>query len=164
MMEDKNLLKLAQEVEEHLRVVGKIQRRPLETEIAREGLTGPQLSVLHALIESDRVTLSELSNKVTLSHSTVSGIVDRLEARRIVERVAHESDRRFTRIAVSKAVRKYLRDTLPSLTLHPMMTALRDASPEQRASILKGLRTLRQLLESNAQTKTLADVPRPSKQ
>ena len=163
-MKHKDLLKLAQEVEEHLRVVGKIHRRPLETEIARGGLTGPQLSVVHALIESDRMTLSELSKKVGLSHSTVSGIVDRLEVRRIVERASHESDGRFTRIAVSKQVRTYLRDTLPSLTLHPMMKALNKARPEEHASILKGLRALRRLLESSTPTSSSVDNPRSPKQ
>jgi DNA-binding MarR family transcriptional regulator len=96
------------------------------------------------------LTLSELSRKVGLAHSTVSGIVDRLEARKILERASHESDARFTRIKLSKSLRAYSQRTLPKVELHPMLKALRRAQPAERNSILVGLRTLRRLLETRS--------------
>jgi DNA-binding MarR family transcriptional regulator len=158
-----NLLKIAQEIEEHVRAVTQILRRPLETRIAREGLTGPQLGVLRTLFHSDRLTLSELSQKVGLAHSTISGIVDRLEARGIVERVPHESDGRFTRIAISKQVLAYVREKLPATTLHPMMKALSKARPDERDSVLIGLRTLRRLLQPAYRTGPLAATHQSTK-
>ena len=146
-MKPKDVTRQAQEIEEHLRVIRQILRQPLETQIAREGLTGPQLGVIRVLLHSDRLTLNELSQAVGLAHSTVSGIVDRLEDRKIVKRLSHESDGRFTRIAIAEQVRAYVRDTLPGATLHPMVKALRSARPEERASVLTGLRTLRRLLQ-----------------
>jgi len=40
---------------------------------------------------------------VALSHSTVSGIVDRLQARGIVTRSTDSKDRRLTRIALTSS-------------------------------------------------------------
>ena len=146
-MQTERLLELAQEIEEHLRVARNIMHQPLETKIAKHGLTAPQLSVIRALIHSDLLTLRELSQQVGLAHSTVSGIVDRLEQRKMLKRVAHESDRRFTRIAISDGLRTYMQDKVRAETAYPLMKALKKARPEEQALVLNGLRTLRQLLQ-----------------
>ena len=51
------------------------------------------------------------------------------------------------RIAASKAVCDFLRDTLPRLTIHPLVKALRRAKPAERDQILNGLRTLHRIVE-----------------
>jgi hypothetical protein len=42
-------------------------------------------------------------------------------------------------------VRDYLRDTLPALTIHPLVEALRQAKPAERTAIIEGLETLRRI-------------------
>jgi DNA-binding MarR family transcriptional regulator len=142
----KELIDQAQEVEQHLRAIRQWLRRPLENEIARANLTGPQTSVMQALVQSGGMSLKDLSNAVGLAHSTVSGIVDRLEKRGLVKRQADAADRRSCRIVPSAAVQSYVRDTLPTLALPPLARALARAVPAERAQILAGLRALRRLL------------------
>jgi DNA-binding MarR family transcriptional regulator len=137
---------LAEEIERDLRAIREWIRRPLEAEIVRGNLTGPQLSVIQALVPSDGMSLKELSAHLGLAHSTVSGIIDRLQERGLVERRADETDKRITRIAVTQVVRDFLRDTLPRLTLHPLVEALGRADAAQRQAIVKGLKTLRKVL------------------
>ena len=140
------LIPMAQEIDRELAAIRQAVRRPMEAEFARGDLTGPQRAAMQILVGSDAMSLKELSARLGLSHSTVSGIVDRLEKRGLVERRSGEGDGRFTMIVVSPAVREYLRDTLPAIAIHPLVEALQKAKPGERASILEGVRTLRRLL------------------
>lgn len=147
MAKQKQLVRAAQEIEQHLRAVRQVLRRPAETEFARGGLTGPQRSVMQALMQADGLSLKQVCRRVGLAHSTVSGIVDRLEKRGLVKRQPDATDGRLSRIAVSKEVRRFMRRTLPALVIHPVVEALRGAKPAERKAILKGLRTLRRLVK-----------------
>jgi len=141
---------MAAEIEAHLSAVRQVLRQPVEAEFARGNLTAPQRSVMQALFHTDGLSLKDLSRRVGLAHSTVSGIVDRLEKRGLAERRPDPSDGRASVIVVSQAVRAYMRDAFPALVLNPVIAALRSAKPAQRAVILEGLRTLRRVLECAA--------------
>ena len=142
---------LAQEIDQHLRVIRQALRRPVEAEFAKGRLTGPQRAVMQVLVHSRRLSLKDLSGQVGLAHSTVSGIVDRLERQGLVERHTDVRDRRVTKIDASARVRNFIRDTLPALEIHPIEEALNRAKPEERAAILEGLRTLRRLASPHPQ-------------
>ena len=145
------LARLAQEIDEHLRRVRQILRQPLETEFARGGLTGPQRSVMQALVHSNGMSLKDLSRSVGLAHSTVSGIVDRLGKKGLLARQSDKKDRRLSLIVPSRQVRDYVRNKLPALTIHPLEEALRRTRPAERAAILDGLRILRRVVETRMQ-------------
>jgi DNA-binding MarR family transcriptional regulator len=138
----------AQELDRDLRAIREFLRQPVESEIARGGLTGPQVALVQILVNTGPLSVKELSRQAGLAHSTVSGIVDRLEQRGVLQRNADQHDARFTRIALSAEVERYMQHTLPTLTRHPLADALRRARPADRTLILTGIRTLRRLLES----------------
>jgi DNA-binding MarR family transcriptional regulator len=146
-MPKQQLPAIAAEIDRDLRAVRQILRRPVEAEIARGQLTGPQKSTMAVLFRSDGLSLKDLSRELGLAHSTVSGIVDRLAKRGFVKRQAGETDRRLTKIAVADHVREYMRSTWPSLELNPLTEALRAATPAEGQQVLQGIRTLRRLLQ-----------------
>lgn len=148
-MARRELLQMAEEINEHLSRVRQLLRKPLETEWARGGLTGPQRSVMQALVQSKGMSLKDLSRSMGLAHSTVSGIVDRLERRGLVERRSNDQDRRFSMIVASKMVRDYVHLKLPAITIHPLVEALKRAKAPERAAILTGVRALRKVVEGN---------------
>src|SRR5262249_43873534 len=143
-----DLTRMAEAIDRDLRAIRERIRRPLEAAVAKGNLTGPQQSVMHALVQSDGMSLKELSAHLGLAHSTVSGIVDRLQERGMVERRTSETDRRVTRIGVTREVRDFVRDTMPGLLLHPLEEALARATAAQRGAIVEGLKTLREMLEN----------------
>src|SRR3984885_3742553 len=143
------LLKLAQEIDQHLSIIRQRLREPLETEFARGGLTGPQRMVMQALVQSDGLSLKQLSAQVSLAHSTVSGIVDRLQERGMVVRSRDEADGRATVIAPSAPVRDFLANRMPELAISPRTNALRGASDSEEATVLRRLRKLRALIEQS---------------
>jgi DNA-binding MarR family transcriptional regulator len=139
----------ARAIEQQLRYIQRALRRPVESEIARGRLTAPQRSIMRTLAHAKGgLALKDLAAEVGLSHSTVSGIVDRLEERRLVIRRADHDDARRTRITVSPPVRKYIRTTLPNLTLSPLAEALSMLAPSERDVLLASLTRLSAALGS----------------
>jgi len=113
----------------------------------RSGLTTPQVSAVHSLLTVGPATVTELARRLNLSHSTTSGIVDRLEARGLVSREQDANDRRYTRVRVTAPVQQYRQD-LADGPYGRLTLALQAASPAQRQTVLDGLETLRALLTS----------------
>ncbi len=69
-------------------------------------ITGPQLICLYSIVKEGPLTLSDLSRRVSLSMSTVNGIVDRLDYKGLAVRERTESDRRKVSITATDAGRK----------------------------------------------------------
>jgi DNA-binding MarR family transcriptional regulator len=83
-----------------------------------------------------------------LAHSTVSGIVTRLEQRGLVRRTAFPDDRRQLRLQLSETVQNWLTHDLPRLRRQPLDDALEQMSGRQIAALHRGLAQLRKHLET----------------
>jgi DNA-binding MarR family transcriptional regulator len=141
-----DLSSLAQEVEQRLSAIRQVIRRPVIAEFAKGGLTGPQRSVMRVLVRSDGLSLKDLTARIGLSHSTVSGIVDRLERQGLAERKVNPTDRRNTTITASQIVLDFLKNDYPKLAAHPLEQALSRASQADLKVILSGIRRLHRLM------------------
>ncbi len=139
---DEDLVRIAEQIEGALRSLIQSLRRCHKAAIAASGLTMPQFGVLRELAEVDGLSLNELSERMRLAHSTVSGIVDRLERREMVVRRADPIDRRFIRIYLSDPIKTYVQEVMPARRLGLLVEVLRCVGPEERAVILEGLSLL----------------------
>jgi DNA-binding MarR family transcriptional regulator len=146
MEKNQGLAEMAQEIALNLHELRRALRKPMEDEAARAGLTWPQRNVMQVLVQSEGMSLKELSKQVGLAHATVSGIVDRLEKRGLAERRQDPSDRRFTKIVMSGPVRRFMKARLRTLTIDPLQQALQRATPAERKIIREGLQTLRRVM------------------
>jgi DNA-binding MarR family transcriptional regulator len=115
--------------------------------VAQVELTVPQSAVMRVVVQHEGVSLKELSTDVSLAHSTVSGIVDRLEKRGMIERRADAADGRVTRIHATAAVRRFVREQIPVLSRGPLQAALERARAEEREGLVAAVGRLRELLE-----------------
>ncbi len=140
------LTPLAHEIEEQLETIRKELRKPLHSAFAAGRLTAAQRTAMRALVMSDGLSLKALSQQLGLAHSTVSGIVDRLEARGMVERTRVRGDARLTSIVPTRAVRDFLKTEMPALAVGPLVEALGRATPAQRDVIREGVSVLYALL------------------
>lgn len=139
----------AQQIDRDFRAIRQALQRPAEAEFARGELTGAQRAIMQVVVASEGPSLKELSRQAGLAHSTVSGIVDRLEKRGLLIRRPDVKDGRFSRIFPSAEVTAFMRDRLPALTINPLVDALSRAKPAERAIIVEGLSALRRLLEQH---------------
>jgi len=138
----------AERIDRDLAAIRHALRKPMEAEFAGAGLTVPQTALMRAVVFDSGVSLKDLSRQLSLAHSTVSGIVDRLETRGMLARRPDPDDGRICRIYPAPAVAEYMRTRFPALTQGPLQAALRRAKPGERNTIEQALRRLRQLLET----------------
>ncbi len=138
---------LAEQMERDLGGIRRALRRPLEAEVAKGGLTAPQTSVMQVVVRQDGISLKDLSKEVSLAHSTVSGIVDRLEKRGLLSRRPDSQDGRISLVYPTAAVREFVRNRLPALARGPLESALERATDSERAKIAEAVRRLREMLE-----------------
>jgi DNA-binding MarR family transcriptional regulator len=151
------VLEEAARIAAHLEAVRRTLRESIWTETRRyaQPLTPPQVLALQVLVDHARDTgaglsLSELSRRMGLAHSTASGIVSRLERRGLLRRTTRPDDRRFVTIELTPAVKEWVGQELPALRLRPLTDALARATEQERATILDGLATLERLLTSDS--------------
>ncbi len=146
MTADDKLREDAEQVVKYLRDIRALLKRTEEAEISSLELTPPQIDVLRELATNNGLSLKELSARVGLAHSTVSGIVDRLEQRGLLNRQPDPDDKRVTRIYADRQVVEFQDKTLYSLRGSLVAQALQQATPEEREQIIGGIAKLYALL------------------
>jgi MarR family transcriptional regulator, organic hydroperoxide resistance regulator len=143
---DPNALKDAQDILARVRSLRRGLLQGARGELARSGLTGAQATVVSLLGTRGPLTVSELAHELQFGHSTVSGIVDRLQTRGIVQRLTDPADRRYTRVALTEELRRKVPSLMASGPGSRMLAALAGASPAERKTMREGLTLLQRYL------------------
>lgn len=146
---DPALLADAADIARLLREVRRHVEQPQDTAMLDSGLTMPQVSTLSVLFDRGPLSLKDLSRELGLSHSTVSGIVDRLERRGLARRAVDPADRRVSLIGVTDSVDAYARQGYAQSQAGRLLRALESASADQRRSIKAAMTLLQSLLAAD---------------
>lgn len=77
-------------------------RASMKAALDEQGLSPPLMATLHMLGDA-AMTMRELAEHVGLEPSNLTGIVDRLEARGLVERQSSPDDRRIKKVSLTRA-------------------------------------------------------------
>ena len=117
-------------------------------------LTGPQAMLVGIIAHYGEMKISDLSEKMGLSNSTVSGIVDRLEKQGIVERVRSKDDRRVVRVNVTTEHKACIKSKFEAIE-YKFAEVMNEATDEEVNKIFEGLEILKRLVEKN--NKNLVD-------
>lgn len=115
--------------------------------VQRFGLTGPQLVVLKELLVDAPRPVNELASSVNLSQATVTGILDRLEKKRMVVRVRSDIDRRKVLVSPTAAAEAALAGAPPLLQEH-FTTSFAELPNWQQNQILSSLQRIVALMEA----------------
>jgi MarR family transcriptional regulator, organic hydroperoxide resistance regulator len=132
-----------------LKKVMGIMKQKLENHFRESNLTAPQGMTLGILRHFGEMKVSDLSERLGLSNSTVSGIIDRLESQGLVERTRSKEDRRVVYISMTEKCRKGAQQHFENI--NRMFEEMLDkATPEELDTILEGLNTLEKVIERQA--------------
>ncbi len=112
----------------------------------RPHFTTPQIMVLSSLSKHGDMKITELSERLRLANSTISGIVDRLEKQNYVTRLKSQEDRRVVKVSLTEKFTR-LHSEIHSVVEEKLEGKLAKADEEEIQIILKGLQTLKRLLE-----------------
>ena len=74
--------------------------------IAHLGITPDQFTVMRTLLEAEGITQSELTEQMSSDPNTVASLLERMERSGLLERLAHEKDRRAHRLHLQATGRK----------------------------------------------------------
>lgn len=122
-------------------------------------ITVPQLICLGKVGETGPVSIGELTQILHLNNSTVTGIVDRLEKRGLVERKRISKDRRQVHVQITEAGTLFL-ESAPTPLQNHFQERLNQLDKEKVANILWSLEMLLEMLDS-AEKPTPAATMKP---
>lgn len=119
MVSEQQTAARAQELLHSFRQVQRSMTSLMRVQADRLGLTPVQMLVLHTLAEESNLSLNDLSERIQLGCSTVSGVVKRLVESGLVERDRLDEDQRTMAIRLTEHGRQldnlaYGRDSLMS--------------------------------------------------
>jgi len=108
------------------------------------GLTTGQADVIFTLGNTDGLTFREIGERTLITKGTLTGVIDRLEAKGLVERVADVRDRRCTRVRLTNAGQRCFAERFPA-HIGYLKARFDRLSADERTAALAALRTLRAL-------------------
>jgi DNA-binding MarR family transcriptional regulator len=117
--------------------------------VEEHGLTGPQLAVLQEADRLGPVTAGALARAVHLSQPTVSGILDRLNKRGLVDRRRGDRDRRSVIVTVTTLGQAAL-STTPSLLQDSFRSELAKLEDWERSMIFATLQRIATMMDAEA--------------
>jgi len=109
-------------------------------------VTAAQLNCLLALHENGPLPPSQIAKIIMVKSSTVTGIIDRLEQKRLVERLRKSPDRRVITIQLTETGEK-LADNAPPPIQQKILDGLRALDRKEIEGVVFSLKMLTRMLD-----------------
>lgn len=109
-------------------------------------ITGPQLLCLYYIANHAPTMLSEISRHLSLSASTVNGIVERLKIKKLIERKRPSQDRRKVLLSLTPKGRDVVGNA-PKLLHHTLAEKIRTLPELKQAAIALSLEETVKLMD-----------------
>ena len=142
-------------IEEIVSVIKRIMwliKQNFEKDFKKMHVTQSQILVMRVLNYYGDMKVGDISRELDLSNSTVSGIIDRLVEKKIVQRKRGEEDRRIVMISLADEYRQPVKKQLNAVA-QKMRKALSTITEEDLDSVIQGLEKLERILEESQESK-----------
>jgi DNA-binding MarR family transcriptional regulator len=110
-----------------------------------------QMHVLWLLQHHGAMPMSKLADLLDVSLSNATGIIDRMESNKLIERVRVPDDRRLVLVQPTQEGRKAVSQT-ESTKRDGLRSVIRRLSPTERPIVLEALRSLRRALNAEVES------------
>lgn len=120
-------------------------RHKMTKVVENTGITTLQMMVMRIIGKEKMLKITELSGKLNLSNSTVSGIVNKMEKLGMVERTRSEEDRRVVYVSISPSFSE-IHQSFHKRFEETIAQSISESTPEELNKILDGLEVLKKLL------------------
>lgn len=132
------MFELNSEILDSFTEINKAIYRLVRKEADRFGITVVQLKALYRISTHPEISLGELAEKLRLTNSTVSGVIDRLVHSGLVERVIPPENRRSVSINLTEKGENLLREIMESDTgAIAKIKRLNDLPKEETENLLR---------------------------
>lgn len=115
--------------------------KKLEDDLDKLGVTPPQFYVLATIGYAGGLPFGEIGAKMMVTVSNLTGIVDRLEEKKLVARKRDEKDRRVVHVILTEKGAKLYKSTIPLFekSLAEVFVRLSAVEQKQLSTILRKL-------------------------
>ena len=122
------------------------------------GLTGPQSAVLRTLINAGPISSADLSRKLYVTPANITGIIDRLEKKGLVERMRKKGDRRVTLVELTESGQK-LSQLLPDPIELRLINGLAHLEEESVKNLDNAMKSILKLIDADEIPNRIAEIP-----
>jgi len=118
-----------------------ISHKKLEDDLSKAGLTPPQFYVLATIGYAGGLPFGEIGAKMMVTVSNLTGIVDRLEEKKIVARKRDEKDRRVVHVVLTEKGARLYKTTIPLFekSIGQIFSSLEKPDQKELSAILRKL-------------------------
>jgi DNA-binding MarR family transcriptional regulator len=118
-----------------------VSNKKLQDDLERLDLTSPQFYVLATIGYAGGLPFGEIGEKMMVTVSNLTGIVDRLEEKRLVVRERDTHDRRVVRVTLTEKGLKVYKNTIPLFekSISQFFSPLNKPQQKELASLLRKL-------------------------
>jgi MarR family transcriptional regulator, 2-MHQ and catechol-resistance regulon repressor len=115
--------------------------KKLEFDLGKVGLTPPQFYVLATIGYAGSLPFGEIGAKMMVTVSNLTGIVDRLEEKKLVLRKRDETDRRVVHVTLTEKGTKLYKSTIPLFekSISEIFSSLDLTSQKKLSTLLRNL-------------------------
>jgi DNA-binding MarR family transcriptional regulator len=110
------------------------------------GLTAPQLTVLGEISRSGEITAGQLAGNVSLSNATITGILNRLSKRGLIERRRADEDKRCVLVKLTDLGKRTLANA-PSLLHDRFVKEFEKLENWEQTLLLSSLQRIASMME-----------------
>ena len=120
---------------------GLISHKKLEEDLGELGITPPQFYVLATIGYAGGLPFGEIGAKMMVTVSNLTGIVDRLEEKKLVVRKRDERDRRVVHVVLTDKGTKLYKTTIPLFeeSIAEVFLRLNRAQQKELSTLLRKL-------------------------
>jgi DNA-binding MarR family transcriptional regulator len=118
-----------------------VSNKKLQDDLERLDLTSPQFYVLATIGYAGELPFGEIGEKMMVTVSNLTGIVDRLEEKRLVVRERDARDRRVVRVTLTDKGMKVYKNTIPLFekSISQFFSPLNKTQQKELAALLRKL-------------------------
>jgi len=113
------------------------------------GLTGPQLLVMKKIAELDGPMAKKVAQEINLSPATVTNIIDRLEAKALVQRQRRSDDKRRVELYLTNDGEALLNEAPQSLQAH-FISRFDALEPWEQNQLLSSVQRIATMMTSDS--------------
>ena len=109
--------------------------------IQANGLNPTEFAVLELLYHKGDQPMQQIGGKILLASGSITYVVDKLEQKGLLRRIACPKDRRVTYAQITEAGKEFIQEIFPAHAeqIHHLMSSLTDIEKEEAINLLKKL-------------------------
>lgn len=115
--------------------------------VKQVGLTGPQLTILREIERQKELSTGELAKAISLSQATVTGILERLEKKQLINRIRSTQDKRKVIVSITQKCKEILSLSPPPIQ-ESFVSSFHELQEWEQSMILSSLQRLVTLMDA----------------